>query len=202
MRNIVDIRVMAHPSRADNVRRILDSLSVADDIVIWDDRENGGDAMYTARKAWEYPAQEGYTHRLVLQDDAEFCDGFISIAERVAVSNPDKVVTFMHEGSIESSERYEPFVFTVGCALMIPLKLIPKLWDFVDNRLQFYTGPMHDEIIKHDTTCIRLWMGNTGVQCVTTVPSLVQHIGDESLVGITRRRVSTDYTKTPPMDGW
>lgn len=202
MSNTVDIRIMAHPSRADNVRLMLDSLGLSDEIVIWDDRPNGGDAMYTARKAWEYPAPEGCTHRLVLQDDGELCDGFTSIAEQVAVRHPDKVVTFMHEGSIESNERYKPFVFTVGVALMMPFKLIPRLWDFVDNRMQFYTGSTYDDVIKHDTTTIRLWMANNNIDCVTTVPSIVQHIGDVSLVGINRRRIATDYTQNPPLDGW
>ena len=202
MRNNVDIRIMAHPSRAENVRRMLDALNLPDSVVIWDNRPDGGDAMYTARKAWEYPMPDGCTHRLVLQDDAEICDGFTAIAEQVAGRHTDKVITFMHEGSIESNERYVPFVFSVGVAIMIPAHLIPKLWAFVDNDLIRYTGPTYDRVIKHDTTCIRLWMANRGVPCVTTVPSIVQHIGDESLVGSKDKRISTDYTKNPPLTGW
>ena len=40
------------------------------------------------------------------------------------------------------------------------------------------------------------------IKGVTTVPSLVQHIGDESLVGIKRHRVALDFTIDPPLEGW
>lgn len=202
MRKLVDVRIMAHPSRADNVYRMLKSLGLTDDIIIWDDREGVDDAMYTARKAWEFPIPEGCTHRLVLQDDAELCEDFLQIAEMAAARHADKVVSFMHEGSIEQPERYKRQVFSVGVALMMPYSMVKQFLDFVDNRLEWYTGPLYRNILRHDTTCMRYWMANTGVVCVTTVPSVVQHIGDESLVGNSGRRVSVDYTKNPPLTGW
>lgn len=198
----VDICIMAHPSRADNVERLREALCLPNASIFWDDREVGGDAMYTARKAWQSPLPEGCTHRLVFQDDAEVCDGFLDILETVARKHPNEVVTFFHEGTIDTTERYYPHVFTVGCAIMIPAKMLDDLWWFVDNRMEVYCKPQLEEILKRDTSCIRVWMRNRFVKCYTTVPSLVQHIGDNSLVGINRKRVSDDFTMNPPLEGW
>ena len=85
---------------------------------------------------------------------------------------------------------------------MIPVKLLDDFWWFVDNRLPVIAKPRLNELLKHDTTCMRYWLRYRNIPCVTTVPSLVQHIGDNSLVGINRKRISKDYTKTPPTTGW
>ena len=39
-------------------------------------------SLYTCRKAFLAPQEEGETHRLVLQDDVELCDGFFEILQR------------------------------------------------------------------------------------------------------------------------
>lgn len=202
LKGTVDICIMAHPSRVENVRKICDVLDLTDDAIFWDDREVGGDAMYTARKAWQSPIPENCTHRLVLQDDVEMCNDFLSILPSVAAKHPLSVVTFMHEGVIETDSRYHPHVFSVGCAIMIPVKMLDDLWWFVDNRMEVYCKPRLEAILKRDTSCIRVWMRERHVDCYTTVPSLVQHIGDDSLVGIDRRRVAPDFTMNPPLTGW
>ena len=199
---MIDIRIMAHPSRRENVMKMLQALNLSEDVVAWDDRPGKNDAMYTARKAWTAPIIDGYTHRLVLQDDGELCDNFLEIAEQVAAKHPREIVSFMHEGEIPGDGRYRSHVFSVGVALMIPVLLLDDLWWFVDNRLPVVALPNLHEIIKHDTTCIRYWLRYRHIPCITTVPSLVQHIGDESLVGIDRKRIAPDYTKTPPLCGW
>jgi hypothetical protein len=66
LKGTVDICIMAHPSRKDNIKQIQQQLNLSDDSIFWDDRENGGDAMYTAKKAWSSPIPEGCTHRLVI----------------------------------------------------------------------------------------------------------------------------------------
>lgn len=199
---MLDIRIMAHPSRRDNVLKMLADLGMDGSIVVWDDRENGGDAMYTARKAWQFPIPEGCTHRLVLQDDGELCEGFLAIAQQAAKSHPNSVVSFMYEGARDTDSRYIQEVFTVGVALMIPVCLLDDLWRFVDVDMLKLPEEFRKKTLLHDTSCIRLWMRERRIKSYTTVPTLVQHIGDESLVGIDRHRVSADYTKHPPMTGW
>ena len=193
---------MAHPSRKENVYKILKILDLSDSIVTWDDRPGINDAMYTARKAWTLPIPYGCTHRLVLQDDIEVCDNFINIVNEVAKSNPNQIVSFAHLDALDCVSRYHECLFDMGVALMVPVKLLDDFWWFVDNRLPVIAKPSFNTIIKIDTTCMRYWVRYRNIPCVTTVPSLVQHIGDDSLVGIDRKRISKDYTKTPPITGW
>lgn len=202
LQGTVDICIMAHPSRADNVAKIQQALNLSDDSVFWDDRINGGDAMYTARKAWQSPIPENCTHRLVLQDDIEVCVEFCNFVEKAARKHPNSIVTFFHCEEYITDQRYHNDPTLWGCAIMIPVKLLDNLWWFVDNRMEVYAKPQLDEILKRDTSCIRVWMRNKHIPCVTTVPSLVQHIGDNSLVGINRRRVALDFTMNPPLTGW
>lgn len=200
---MIDVKIMAHPSRSRNVGAMLQSLGMSEDIVVWDDRENGGDAMYTARKAWTAPIPEGCTHRIVFQDDGDICDNFMAIAEKAAAKHPNTVVTFFHMGEMPKDERYQEYMLSVGVALMLPVKVIERWFDFVDNRIQNYCAKeLLPDILKADTSCLRLFLRNAHIPCVTTVPTLVQHIGDNSLVGINRRRVAVDFEKYPTLSGW
>lgn len=202
LKGSVDVCIMAHPSRTENVKIICNTLDLSDDSVFWDDREDGGDAMYTARKAWQSPIPEKSTHRLVLQDDIVICDNFLTIVNRVASTHKDSIVTLFHCDKHDTASRYIPTKRIRGCAIMIPVKMLEDLWWFVDNRMEFYRKPQLEEILKRDTSCIQVWSSAKRIPCYTTVPSLVQHIGDESLVGLTKKRVAPDFTMNPPLTGW
>lgn len=199
---MIDVRIMAHPSRRENVERILAALSLPDSVVTWDDRETVGDAMYTARRTWMQPIPEGCTHRLVLQDDVETCDRFLELAEQVAAKHPAQVVSFFHCEPYPQSARYVRTRRVWGCAVMIPAALVPQCWEYIEH-IPERSWCHHPELIMpHDTDCITAWASGKGVPIINTVPALVQHIGDVSLVGITEKRIAPDYTKTPPTTGW
>lgn len=200
---MIDIRIMAHPSRAENVAAMLQTLNLSEDVVVWDDRPNGGDAMYTARKAWTAPLPKGCTHRIVFQDDADICENFIAIAEKAAEKHPREVVTFFHMGEFLEDKRYQEYMLSVGVALMLPVDVISAWFDFVDKHIHRYCAKeILPELLKADTSCLRLFLRNAHIPCITTVPTLVQHIGDVSLVGIDRVRIASDFDRNPSLDGW
>jgi hypothetical protein len=159
--------------RKENVNKILETLCLPEAIVTSDDRPGKNDAMYTARKAWATPVPEGCTHRLVLQDDIEICDNFIEIVNKVAKSKPNQIISFAHLEELPTDNRYYSQIFDMGIALMIPVKLLNDFWWFVDNRLPVIAKPRLNELLKHDTTCMRYWIRYQNIPCVTTVPSLV-----------------------------
>lgn len=200
---MVDIRIMAHPARAENVSVMLSQLGLSEGIVTWADPDDPGGIMSTARKAWTAPVPDGCTHRIVLQDDGDICNGFLEIAEQAAKRHPNEIVTFFHMGDFDQNIRYQEYMLSVGVALMLPVHLIERFFDFYDNDLHRYVAKeLLADFSKADTSCMRLWARNEHIQCVTTVPTLVQHIGDVSLIGIERRRVATDFCKNPPVTGW
>lgn len=199
---MIDIRIMAHPSRYDNVMKILLQLSLSKDVVVWDDRKHGGDAMYTARKAWNLPIPDGCTHRLVLQDDIEICDGFLDIIDVVAKKHPSQIVSFFHCENYDGENRYVNTSRLWGCAVMIPTCLLKGCWEYIKHipKEPWCTKP--ELVMPHDTDCIMLWAIENSVPIINTVPSLVQHIGDNSLVGIKEKRIAQDFIKSPAINGW
>lgn len=199
---MIDIRIMAHPSRYENVMKILSAISMSEDIVVWDDREHGGDAMYTAQKAWTLPIPDGCTHRLVLQDDIEICDSFLDIVEQVAEQHPAQVVSLFHCEQYQDDTKYVEARRLWGCAIMIPSSLVKQCWNYIESIPQKPWYKNMGDVMRHDTDCIMVWAVNNGIQIINTVPSLVQHIGDESLVGIKEKRIAQDFVKSPPIIGW
>lgn len=192
---------MAHPSRIDNVNQTLSKLSLQEDIVSWDDRENGGDAIYTAHKAWTSPIPSNATHRLVLQDDIEICNDFITIAEMVADKHNNQVVSFFHCEEYPENSRYNKTQKIWGCAVMLPIHMVKPCWDFIEymkTRPEIY----NECYLKHDTVAMRMWAEKHEISVINTSPSLVQHIGDISLVGNEKRRIAPDYCENPPLFGW
>lgn len=199
---MIDIRIMAHPSRRKNVEQILTTLSMSEDIVVWDNRENGGDAMYAASKAWTQPLPNNCTHRLVLQDDVVVCDNFLEIAEQVAEKHTMQIVSFFHCEQYPNTVRYKHTNFLWGCAVMIPANLVPQCWEYINQIPSFHWYKHVKDIIKHDDDCIVAWAVENNIPMVNTVPSLVQHIGDDSLVGCKEKRIAQDFVKSPPLTGW
>lgn len=199
---MIDVRIMAHPSRREHVEHILAVLSLPEDAVAWDDRETTGDAMYTSLKAWTQPLPDGCTHRLVLQDDVEPCDNFLEIAEQVAANFPAQIVSFFHCERYPDGTRYKRTSFLWGCAVMLPATLVKNCWDFIERIPEQPWYRNAGDIMHHDDNCILAWAVFNEVPIINTVPALVQHVGDMSLVGTAEKRTAPDYTKTPPTTGW
>lgn len=196
---MVDIRIMAHPSRKNNVMKILSELSLSEEVVAWDDREHDGDAMYTAQKAWNSPIPEGCTHRLVLQDDIELCNNFLEIIDSISKAHSSQIISLFHCEAYSDGIKYASTRRLWGCAVMMPIEFIPLCWQYIAHIPE---EPWGKDMIRHDNNCIMMWAINNNIPVINTVPSLVQHIGDESLVGFKEKRIAQDFVKSPPLIGW
>ena len=197
---MVDIRIMASPKRETNVKYILNKLKMSDDIVVWDDRPNGGDAMYTARKAWLSPIDKDTTHRLVLQDDIDICENFIENVEEIAKRNPDNIVSLINflNPTNYPNKRGTPYYqvsVVPGCAIMMPSYMITNCMDWCDN--------YEDKSLAiHDDLMISKFANTNGVKLVTILPCIVQHCGAESLLSIKYSwdRICKNYDPNPNVD--
>jgi len=171
---MIDIRIMAHPKRRDLVMALLRRLGRNDDIVTWDDRPRGGDAQYTSRLTWLQPMPPGAMHRLVLQDDADVCDDFTAIVERAARAHPDAIMTFFHTGMRFSDRKvHSPYVLLPGAnihgvAIMMHAGLIGPCHDWIARHL--------GEAYPHNDRAIGEFALADRVKCITTVPSICQHL--------------------------
>lgn len=189
----VDIRIMASPKRAENVARLCGTLKLGDDAVTWDDRPAGGDAMYTARKAWLHPLSEGVTHRLVLQDDVDVCENFVHIVNKIAITHPSRAVTgisFLQPSNFPAynGTPYYRVTNMPGCAIILPVGVIKQCMDWCDSST--------DTVLKpHDDLMVSKYCREHGVMMVATFPCIVQHSDDTTLLGktYTWKRTSLHY---------
>lgn len=177
--------VMAHPSRAKAAHALAASLPELAPRVVFDPEPDGPPAtLRTARAAWS-AVPPGSTHHLVLQDDATPVPGMAATLEKVLTAHPELPVSLFCEwgsatasmarwaalGGFGLAECVDSYVPTVGLAL--PSATAVALVEAVDRH---HPGDPDDEVIAR-------FLEEGGRSAFVTVPNLVQHDGDGSLVG-------------------
>ena len=188
-----DVRIMASPKRRAYVKGMLRQLGVDESIVTYDDRPQGGGAMYTARKTWLFPFGSGVTHRCVLQDDLEVAPGFLEAIGRIVGAYPEAIFTlFCPKIDLARLEARGPYCRidghgVWGQAVIIPKEHIAPLFAWIDRI---------NPAFPHDDTAIGQYAELHDIPVMTTIPGLVQHCcPTESLLGFNnRKKVSKVYT--------
>lgn len=177
--------IMAHPSRASNAYALAAALPELSPEVVFDPEPDGPPAtLRTARAAWSAVAPDS-THHLVLQDDATPVEGMTDSLIALLRDHPEPPVSLFCEwgsgtasmvrwgalggfGLVECVDSYVP---TVG--LVLPSETAGTLVEAID-------GLAPDE---PDDEAIARFLEASGRSAFVTVPNLVQHDGDGSLVG-------------------
>ena len=180
---IIDVKIMATPKRTKYLENMLKKLNMSEDIIIFDDRKDGGGALYNARRCWNYPVKEGVTHRLVLQDDLLLCEDFIQTLTK-AIENFPYAMWSLYSSRVtfeDVEDKTTPYLQKKGCgfhgqAICMPISYIKPCFDYIDN-----TFPKD---YPHDDCAIGSFAKHYDMQVMTTVPSLVQHIApNDSALG-------------------
>lgn len=158
-------------------------------------------SLYTCRKAFLAPQEEGETHRLVLQDDVELCDGFLEILHRMVKAHPDEILGLFPYCYPKRTERLDnldtPYIrsqFISGQAIVVPMWFIPK-WDA-------WVRSAHPRGDIPDDTSIRMAAQAYDVRWLTTIPATVQHIGDDSILNQSMEIRRTEYYCKNPQADW
>lgn len=196
----VDVHIYGVHARDHMISTTVKKLGLDDNCVYYDDRPDGGLVLYTAKKAWLAPIPEGITHRIALADDAYVCDGFLDIAQRIAEAHPDDIISFFPHEFMQRNPDIEgmdtPYFkahFLFGAAIMMPVKYRTPCFRYIEERF-------HDEIADDDG--IYMWAQTTGVRILTTIPAIVQHIGDDSILDPGRAIRRTVYFDEHPVADW
>lgn len=196
----IDIHVYGVHERDAMIDNTVNKLGLSYDNVHYDDRPERGLMMYTAKKAWLAPIPEDVTHRVALADDVEVCDGFWEICEQIVDAHPDKIISLFPYEFMKRNpliEGYDtPYLkcsILSGCAIIMPVQLIKPCFNYVNAVF---------EDVCADDEGIQAYAEARGIAMITTVPSTVQHIGDDSIanVGCIIRR--TEYYDENPKADW
>lgn len=182
----VSCAVMTHPRRAGAARALARALPELAPTVVMDPTPEGPPStLRTSLAAWS--AMPGWaTHHLVLQDDAEPRPGLIAALSALVAAHPERPLSLFCEwGSASATmvrwaalgghglaECVDQYVPTVG--FLLPATAARELVDTVDPRGR------EDE---PDDEALARFLERTGRTALVTVPNLVEHDGDLSLVG-------------------
>ena len=180
-----DIKIYGCHSRDENINLCKGILNLKDSDIVYDDRPTGGNAYYTFRKALLEPVPKGVTHRLVLPDDMQLCEGFQDKLEFLIDKFPKKVIELYPfdynflEGI--NPNPYYRVITLAACGIVFPVQIIKEMIDWIDTKYTKFKNTTVDVLI--DDTAVQTWCNDYSVDVITTVPSIVQHIGDKSLLG-------------------
>lgn len=194
----VEFRIMGVPQRREKyILPMLEQLKLAEDIVSYDFLLEKN-PMKSAKRAWLKKTTAD--HICVLQDDILLCDNFKEIVEKCANNFPSSVFSFYNPRLSEDDfSAITPYRKVTGCgmygpAIMMPAKMVP---------LVFYWGDkVYGQDFKHDDTVIGFFCSVNGIDVMTTVPAIIQHLGhSESMLGYNnKRKISKVFCKEPDVN--
>ena len=182
-----DIKIYGIEERKDNILKNKEILDLSDDDIFikqrGDDPKFGKWPYNLAKFVFKQPVPEGITHRLVLQDDNELCPNFLEYLDRIINARPEDVIMLTNLDYLKGNKYIEkpnsPYMIVSrhvsGNAIIIPVKYIDELFDYLDK-----TYPDIANGTPHEDVAILFWTQRARVNCISTIPSIVQHIGDKS----------------------
>ena len=190
MSDKISVRIMGVPERIENIRKNQAILEIPDEQIFIDEDHAG--VMFNARRAWLFPTDAPFT--MVLQDDVELCDNFMSYCERIVNVHPHEVIGFVSSRFFKpvAGSRLptkSPYVMVrdiSGQGIMMPTEYVrPCIDTWMDER-------------NGDDINIIRWAERNGVTMLTTIPSLIRHIGRESVFDPSRDVGDTKYFDMNP----
>lgn len=178
--------IMAHPKRAAMVDDLLGRLD-RDVPVVWDQVNDRHETGARAMGAFD-PA---CTHHLVLQDDVVPCRDLLAGAEAAIAATPGDVPVVFYTGSVRPFRRdIERAVRRAHAAAASWITMRGIYWgpavalptSHIAEMLEWYDGPEGGWVTNYDRRMSVWWAQREAIVWYSR-PSLVDHRGDESLVG-------------------
>lgn len=213
---MVDIKIVASRQRQEMAENLRDALELTDQDIFYDESAETGNPYLPVKQTWLLPHEEGVTHRVVLNDDVQVCNGFKQIIEQMTQSHPDcafSLFTMAFDG-----DCYDDFISGLdspyirhdwsmwGCAILLPIGIVEECFNYIEA--VFGEGVLESHGILS-------FLKHKQIPVLSTIPITVQHIGDDSLYdpSLPVRRSSrfeenptADWTSTkvedPPVLEW
>ena len=158
---------------------------------------NHAGCVPTSKNAWSKDTDKPFI--MVMSDDVELCNGFISYCKRIVNAHPDKIIS----------------LFPIQFTRPVPGSRLPKISPYIlTNKISGCGIIMRTEWVKpcinswppdakDDDSSIHVWAVKNRIEVLTTLPSLIQHIGDVSTIDTNRHLGKTPYfSKNPNNMDW
>lgn len=161
---------MAVPERAERVSRLLESLGLGPDAVMWDKTHAGH--LPTWWRAVELTLAKNTSHVLILEDDAEVCRDLIPSVERLVAAHPDRIFTLYYNVRDADGARAQGLaLLPVSYPLSDVAMAYPADW-LRELRRDFEKSS--DKFADKGADDMRLAL-RPGYKVWATMPSLVEH---------------------------
>ncbi|MEU8197939.1 hypothetical protein AB0C10_29585 [Microbispora amethystogenes] len=195
----ISVAAMAHPSRAEAVRKMVDAHPELGIRVVFDPEPDRGGTLATALAAWS-AVEPGATHHLVVQDDILFCDDFARLLCAAVAARPDSAISLFAEWGSRTAfmiriAALRGAAFAAVADPYVPTQALVLPADHARALTRHVTGGTDP-----DDIAIHRHLRRTGVPSVVTVPNLVEHADRPSLTGngFQGLRHSACFLQTPP----
>jgi hypothetical protein len=130
----------------------------------------------------------------------DICDNFKEICDEIIKVHPDKIVSFFlwegRENNDYLNSLTSPYIysrFVIGMGILMPVKYIDDCFSYIKEKF--------DDNIADDIG-IQKWAFDRGIPVISTIPSLVQHLGDVSLLDSNNPIRRSVYFEISPNADW
>ncbi|MCT2277425.1 hypothetical protein [Micromonospora chalcea] len=198
----LSVAIMHHPRRRERIPPLVrDCAPLTARVVTDPDPDGVPSPLRTAKVAWRAVA-DGATHHLVLQDDIRLIRSFATQVHRAIAARPEHGISlYSHWDSPQNSYLvrraviagwpFAPlslFEWTPTQGFVLPVRRARELAD--------YLAGIPDDV-KDDDEMVVMFCREAGIPVVGTVPHLVDHRFDPTIVGHPGRFHATVFLPAP-----
>lgn len=136
---------------------------------------------------------------MLIQDDVEPCDDFKNIVGQIMDTHPDTIFSFFPYYYMDKTievDRDNPFweaEVVSGCCIAVPNKYIDEMVRYMRRQKHLSCG--EDLVIG--------WFARENkIPVLTTIPAIIQHVGDISVLDPSKPIRRTQYFERELMANW
>lgn len=176
-----DIKIYGIHERDFLINSLKNFLDLKNEDIIYDDRIEGGLPLYTMEKALKQPFNKNITHRCVLPDDMICCNEFKHVIRKIVNTHPNAIIGLFPYNFFRNEDKYyklsSPYIknneLICGNGIIFPQFTIDPVFNLLHNMYKEKIYLLKSEALL--MTAFRI----LHYQVINTIPSPVQHIGDD-----------------------
>ena len=196
-----NIKIFSCYRRIDMAISLCDFLKLSVKDIVFDSRQSYKESFcYEVSKVWEsFDILDIDGWSMIIQDDVRPCQNFIGIVEEIMASHPNTIFSFFPYYYMDKTVKVDiknPFweaEIVSGCCIAVPNKYIPKMIEYMRRQKNLSCG---------EDLVIGWFARDNKIPLLTTIPSLIQHIGDVSILDPSKPIRRTQYFEENPVANW
>ena len=196
-----NIKIFSCRQREEMAFALCNRLKLSAGSIVFDGRHSQSQSFcYEVSKAWErFDVSNDSGWSMLIQDDVEPCDGFIDIVGQIMAAHPNTIFSFFPYYYMDKTvtvDKGNPFweaEIVSGCCIAVPNRYIGEMIQYMRRQKHLSCG--EDLVIG--------WFAHENkIPILTTIPAIVQHVGDVSVIDPSKPIRRTQYFERDPVANW